>query len=99
MACNDVAALADQNWIREAERTNAAGDLRNLPSTMRPRVARIRDQPIQRPVLDLKTQPVILSIQVVLIVHFTTPMSHPSVVPTHPPPPNLSAIFSRRSPA
>ena len=49
------AALADQDGIGEAESANAAGDLGDLGRAMGPRVTRIRNQAIQRPVFDLQS--------------------------------------------
>jgi hypothetical protein len=41
-----------------------------------PRIARIRNQPIQWPVFDLKAQVVIDSLRIILLVHFPTPIFH-----------------------
>jgi hypothetical protein len=38
---DDIAALTDQDWIGEAERSDASGDLGDLRFTMGPRIARI----------------------------------------------------------
>jgi hypothetical protein len=52
---NDVTGFADKDWIREAERSNAAGDLSDLSRTVGPRIARIWDQSIERPIFDLQS--------------------------------------------
>src|SRR5467141_1663726 len=51
----DVAAFTDSDRIREAKRTNAAGDFGDLRYAVGPGVARIRHQPIGTQVFDLKS--------------------------------------------
>ena len=52
---DDVAVLADQDRIGESERADAAGDLGDLRVAVGARVARRRNQPIERP--ELKPRP------------------------------------------
>ena len=68
-------------------------DLRDLCSAMGPRVAGIWDQPIERPVFDLKPQVVIVSVQFIFGAHQITP-SPVCQSPTHSPLPEFRDAFS-----
>jgi len=69
VTCNDVGAFADQNWIGKAESTNAAGDFRDLGRAVGPRVARIRNQSIERPVFELQAGPNHFGMCCILLIH------------------------------
>ena len=50
---DDHPVIADQHRVHEAELCDRARDLRDLGVGMRPGVARVRDQAVERPTLDL----------------------------------------------
>jgi hypothetical protein len=57
VARDQAPVLAHQRWRRPAPLLDARGDRGDLSVGVRPRVARIRDQPIDRPPLDLVGRP------------------------------------------
>jgi hypothetical protein len=57
MAGHDHVVGADQDRVDEAEFGDRGGDLRYLILRMRPRVANVGDQPVDRPRLDLQAMP------------------------------------------
>jgi hypothetical protein len=54
MARDHLEIVGDDNGIDEAEPLDRVGDQLDLLARMRPRVARIGPQPVERDVLDLK---------------------------------------------
>jgi hypothetical protein len=54
MAGNHIAAFADEDRVGEAEGADAARDLRHLGVAVGPGIADKGDEPIERPVGDLK---------------------------------------------
>ena len=54
VAGDDHVVGADQHRVDEAKFRDRGGDLRDLIVRMRPRIAGVRDQPVDRPGLDLE---------------------------------------------
>jgi len=57
VAGDDHVVGANQHRIDETELGDRGGDLRNLSFRMRPRVANIGNQPLDRPRLDIEVHP------------------------------------------
>ena len=54
MSRNDHAIIADQHGVHETKLRDRASDLRDLGLGMRPGIARMRDQPVERPMLEAR---------------------------------------------
>ncbi len=93
MTCNDVGTFADQNWIGKAESTNAAGDFRDLSRAVGSRVARIRNQSIERPVFELQAGPSHFGMCCILLIHSLVFLVSASSK-GYPPPPEFRDVFS-----
>ena len=92
VAGDDVAVLADQDRVGEAERADAAGDLGDLRVAVGAGIARVRHQPLERPVLDAEPSVGVVGDRV---QRRRSSIAFLRASPT-PPTPNFAALFSRR---